>query len=96
MGKKIIGVILIGLVFALVIPVGSCDAAFQCNLSAIGMIRIDSTNCAIKGFVLIGDNDGQDLRFTFINIKFDDRRAPEELTGKLPFLLHNINYNPVA
>jgi len=94
MGKKIIGILLVGLVFALVIPVGSCDADFDCKLTAIGVIRIDSTNSEIKGFVLFGNNDGQDLKFTIINIKFDDGRAPVELDSKMPFLLHTIKYNP--
>jgi hypothetical protein len=96
MGKKIIGILFVGLLLALVIPVGTADADFDCKLSAFGVIRIDSTNSEIKGFVLFGNNDGQDLRFTFINIKFDDRRAPVELDSKMPFLLHTIKYNPAV
>jgi hypothetical protein len=95
MGKKIIGILFVGLLIALVIPVGTADADFDCKLSAFGIIRIDSTNSEIKGFVLFGNNDGQDLRFTVINIKFDDGNAPVELVSKMPLLLHTIKYNPV-
>ncbi len=69
MGKKIIGILFVGLVLALVIPVGSRDADFDCKLSAVGVIRIDSTNSEIKGFVLFGENDGQDLRFSIHQYK---------------------------
>jgi len=95
MGKKIFGLLVVGLVVALVIPVGSCDSDFDAELSAIGMIRIDTVNCEIKGFVLVGDNDGEALRFTIIAIKFDNGRMPVVLDSKMPFLVHHIKYNPV-
>lgn len=94
MGKKIIGILFVGLVLALMTPIGSADADYDCTLSAIGVIRIDSTASEIKGFVFFGDNDGEDLRFTFITIKYDDGRTPLELEGKLPFFVHTIKYNP--
>ena len=94
MGKKIIGLLCIGLVLALVIPIGSSYADFDCKLSAIGVIRIDSSTSEIKGFVFFGNNDGEVLQFTFINIKYDDGRTPMELDSKMPFFVHNIKYNP--
>ncbi|KYK24782.1 hypothetical protein AYK25_01765 [Thermoplasmatales archaeon SM1-50] len=95
MGKKIFGLLVVGLVVALVIPVGSCDSDFDSELSAIGVIRIDTVNSEIKGFVLFGDNDGETLQFTFIAIKFDNGRMPEVLDSKMPLLIHHINYNPL-
>jgi hypothetical protein len=93
MGKKIIGILVVGLVVALVVPIGSAEADYNCKLSAIGVIRIDSQNLEIKGFVLFGNNDGEVLRFTFINIQYDDTRPPVELGGAIPFFIHNIKYN---
>ncbi|PNX52458.1 MAG: hypothetical protein BV458_09475 [Thermoplasmata archaeon M9B2D] len=94
MRKKIIGLLAIGLVFAMIMPIGSAYAAYDCKLSAIGIIRIDKANSVIKGFVFFGDNDGQDLRFTFIQIKFDDARTPLIAQTNIPFLVHEIEYNP--
>ena len=94
MGKKIIGILAIGLVFALVIPVGSAYADYESKLSAIGMIRIDAINSEIKGFVFFGNNDGDVLIFRYIKIKYDEIRTPLELGGSMPFIVHNIKYNP--
>lgn len=94
MRKKIIGLLAIGLVFAMIIPIGSAYATYDCKLTAFGIIRVDKTNSAIKGFVFFGDNDGQDLRFSFINIQFDDARTPLIAATNIPFLVHQIEYNP--
>jgi hypothetical protein len=94
MGKKIYGLLAIGLVCALVIPVGSAYATYDCKLSAIGLIRIDRANSVIKGFVFFGDNDGNDLRFEFINIEFNDARTPLIAQTQMPLLVHHIEYNP--
>jgi|WetSurMetagenome_2_1015567.scaffolds.fasta_scaffold66344_4 hypothetical protein len=94
MGKKIIGILFVGLVLALVLPVVSAYADYDKELSAIGVIRIDQANSEIKGFVIFGDNDGEVLRLTFIKIAFDDGYAPIELGGKIPFFGHHIKYNP--
>ncbi len=94
MRKKIIGLLALGLVFALIIPVGSAYATYDCKLEAIGIIRIDKTNSVIKGFVLVGNNDGKDLRFTFIQIEFDDARTPLIAKTNIPFFVHEIEYNP--
>lgn len=94
MRKKIIGLLTIGLVFTMLLPIGSAYATYDCKLSAIGFIRIDKDNSVIEGFVFFGDNDGQDLRFTFIQIKYDDARKPLTTQTNIPFLLHQIEYNP--
>jgi len=94
MGKKILGLLAIGLVFALIIPVGSAYARYNCELSAIGVIQIDRENSVIKGFVLFGNNDGEAIRFSFINIKFDEARTPLVMPSEIPFFMHHIDYNP--
>lgn len=94
MGKKMIGIVFVGLVFALVFPVASAYATYDKELNAFGVLRIDTANCEIKGFVLFGDNDGQALRFTFIKIQYDDGRAPLEIAGPMPLFFHHIQYNP--
>jgi hypothetical protein len=94
MGKKILGMICVGLVLALIIPIGSAYATYDKELTALGIIRIDAANCEIKGFVFIGNNDGKTLRFSFINIKYDDRREPLTIDGQIPLFIHNIKYNP--
>jgi len=94
MGKKIMGILVFGLVVALVVPVGCSYANYDAKLSAVGFVRIDPNNSEIKGFVLFGINDGHGLRFTFIKIKYDDRRTPLDVDGALPFLMHTIYYNP--
>jgi hypothetical protein len=96
MGKKILSLIGIGLVMALVLPVVSCEAEYQCKLSAVGLVWIDSTHGQIKGFVLRGEVNGEALQFGFVKISFDERRAPLELDTAHPFLVHTIKYNPAV
>jgi hypothetical protein len=93
MGKKILGMICVGLVFALVTPVGSAYASYDKELTAFGIVRIDAANREIKGFVFIGNDDGETLRFSFINIKYDDRREPLSIDGQFPLFIHHIKYN---
>jgi hypothetical protein len=94
MGKKTYGLIAIGLVCALLIPIGSCYATYDCELSAVGILRVDKTNNIIKGFVFFGENDGVDLRFEFVKIKFDEARTPMVVQSAMPFFVHHIEYNP--
>lgn len=94
MGKKIYGLIAIGLVCALLVPIGSAYATYDCELSAVGILRVDRTNNVIKGFVFYGENDGQDLRFEFVKIRFDDARNPLVVQTGMPFFVHHIDYNP--
>jgi hypothetical protein len=94
MGKKIFGLLAIGLVVALLTPIGSAYACYDCEFTAVGVVRIDKTNHVIKGFVFFGNNDGDILRFTFVTIKFDDARTPLNLDTAMPILVHHIQYNP--
>ncbi len=94
MGKKIYGLMAIGLVFALLIPVSSAYATYDCELSAVGFLRVDRTNNMIRGFVFFGENDGNDLRFEFVKICFDDVRTPMVVQTAMPFFVHHIDYNP--
>lgn len=84
----------LGLVFLLIAPIGTAYATYDCTLSAVGFVRIDKTHSVIKGFVFYGDNDGEDLRFTFISIQFDDARTPLITQTNRPVLVHKIEYNP--
>jgi len=93
MGKKLLGLLAIGLVFALVIPVGSAYAAYECKLTAVGFIRIDQKNSIIKGFVFYGDINGKDIRFSFVKIEFDDARIPLVRPSQIPLFVHHIEFN---
>jgi hypothetical protein len=95
MGKKIYGIITIGLVFALLLPISSAYATYDCELSAVGILRVDRVNNEIKGFVFYGENDGKDLRFEFVKITFDSARTPMVVQTGMPFFVHHIDYNPV-
>ncbi len=94
MGKKIYGIIGIGLVFALLVPISSAYATYDCELSAVGILRVDRTNNMIKGFVFFGENDGNDLKFEFVKIEFDAARTPLVVQTQMPFFVHHIDYNP--
>jgi hypothetical protein len=94
MGKKKYGIIAIGLVFALLVPISSAYATYDCKLSAVGILRVDQVHNMIKGFVFFGDNDGNDLRFEFVKIAFDSARMPRVVQTGMPFLVHHIDYNP--
>jgi hypothetical protein len=101
MGKKVIGILVVGLLIAAVFPVVSSDIQktdqkektdFESKLLGIGLIRIDSGIYEIKGLVLFGMNDGQVLVLKKIDIKCD---GPPLFVGGLPPFIINIKYNPV-
>ena len=64
---------------------------FITKLYAIGIIRIDSDNYEINGFIFIGLNDNQVLSFEPIHLKYDG--TPIFISNPLPFLFY-IKYNP--
>lgn len=101
MGKKVIGILVVGLLIATVFPVVSSDIQktdqkgktdLESKLFGIGFIRIDSAIYEIKGLVLFGMNDGQVLVLKKIDIKCDG--PPLFVGGLAPFII-NIKYNPV-
>ena len=94
MGKKIFGVLVIGLVLTLLIPIGSAKTQpLESHLSAVGIIQIDSFDHEIRGFVFFGINDGEVLILKNINIKYD-AASQIMVGGIIPFIVHHINYNP--
>jgi len=102
MRKKIIGILIIGLVFALVIPVGSSyilntngttNTKFESKLFVIGVIQIDTFDYEIRGFAVYAINDGEVLLFKNLNIKYDGA-TPIQVGGVIPFIVHHIYYNP--
>jgi hypothetical protein len=61
------------------------------NLFAIGIIRIDSHNYEINGFVLIGINGREFLSFEQIHLEYDG--TPILVSNPLPFFFY-VKYNP--
>jgi hypothetical protein len=93
MGKKIMCLLFVGLVVALVIPVGSAQTSYEAKLFAIGLIKIDSLNHEIRGFVVYGIIDGDVILLKNINIKYDGA-TPIFVGGVIPLFVHHIYYNP--
>jgi hypothetical protein len=98
--KKIIGIIIIGLVIITLIPGGTATLqkiaekhpeAYTSKLIGIGFVRINPTTYEIKGFVLIGIHDGHALIVQNIDITYDG--SPIKVGGLVPFLF-TIQYNP--
>ena len=95
MRKKFVGIFL---VMMFVIGVSLVQPAmakreeqkFNAELKVIGLIRIDSENYEIKGFVLAGNVEGEQVYFQSINIKYDGR--PIFVQNPMPFVF-NIKYN---
>jgi len=101
MGKKVVGILIVGLLMATVFPIGSAyiqktdekaNTDFESTLFGIGFIRIDSSNYEIKGFVLFGNNNGQVLLSKMIDIKYDG--TPIRIGFGLTPFIFNIKYNP--
>jgi len=93
MRKKIICLLLVGLVVALLIPIGSAQSDYKSKLFVIGMIQIDDFDHEIRGFAVYAINDGEVLLLQNINIKYDGA-TPIQVGGVIPFIVHHIYYNP--
>jgi len=100
MRKKVVGILVVGLLMITVFPIGSSyiqktdekvKTNFESKLFGIGLIQIDSFNYQIKGFVLLGMNDDQVLLLKKIDIKYDGSSIQ---IGGIPPFVFNINYNP--
>lgn len=101
MGKKIVGLLVIGLVFAFVFPVGSSylldsiekeNKEYESTLFVIGFLRVDTSNFEITGFALFGMNNGQVLLSKKIDIQYDGSPI---LVGGFPPFINTIRYNPI-
>jgi hypothetical protein len=93
MGKKIMCLLFVGLVVALVIPVGNAQTEYKSKLFVIGFIQIDSFNHEIRGFAVYGFNNGEVIFLKNINIKYDGA-TPIFVGSVIPFFVHHIYYNP--
>ena len=102
MKNKIIGILIIGLLLATVIPNVTASynktnenentIFYESKLFGVGFVRINGFTHVIKGFVLFGINDGQIISMQFINIKYNE--ADKVFAGLLPPLMFLIRYNP--
>lgn len=95
--KRILEVFGVGIIITLVALIPSVlgeqeTQDFNTKFFAIGLIRIDSHNYEINGFVFIGMNGDQVLSFDMINLKYDG--TPIKITNPLPFLFY-IEYNTI-
>jgi hypothetical protein len=95
MRKKFVGIFIIAIFvigISLVQPAMAKreEQKFNAELKVIGLIRIDSENYEIKGFVLFGNIEGESVFFERINIKYDGR--PIFVSNPMPFIF-NIKYN---
>jgi len=103
MGKKILCLLAVGLLFTLIMPLGYCSplnsegtthADYKSKLFVIGVIQIDSFAYEIRGFAIYAINDGEVLILQNINIKYDGA-TPIQVSGVIPLFVHHIRYNPV-
>jgi hypothetical protein len=102
MKKKIIGILIVGLLIVTAFPTVSAsihktddkenEIAYESSLSGIGFVRIHEN--VIKGFVLFGIIDGQVISTEWINIKYNG--ADGVYAGFFPplQLTFYIRYNP--
>lgn len=82
MKKKVIGILIIGLLIATAFPTVSASInktdekentiAYESRIFGIGFVRIHSLTHVIKGFVLVGINDGEVISTEFVNIKYSE------------------------
>ena len=103
MKKKVIGIVIVGLLIATVLPsvnasINKTDEkdntiVYESRLFGIGFVRIHGFTHSIKGFVIFGINNGQVISTEFINIKYDE--ANEVFAGLFPPLIFFIRYNLV-
>ena len=102
MKRKLIGILIVGMLIVTVFPcVGAAfhkddqkenTIAYESSLFGIGFVRINGFTHVIKGFVIFGINDGQVISTEFINIKYTD--VDKVLVGYFTPLIFFIRYNP--
>jgi hypothetical protein len=102
MNKKIIGILIVGMLIVIVFPsINSVNQeSYQekntiinkSRLFGIGFVRIKEFMHVIKGFVIFGINDGQVLLMEFVNIKYIN--VNPVLVGYFSPLIFFISYTP--
>jgi hypothetical protein len=93
MRRKLMCLLLVGLVTALIIPIGSAQPKFQAEMSVFGLIKIDSANHEIKGLVIYGQINGETVFLKNIDINYYGAN-PIFTESKMPLLMHHLYYNP--
>jgi hypothetical protein len=93
MGKKIMCLLFVGLVVALVVPVGSAKTEYKAKLFVIGTIQIDNIEHEVRGFAFFGNINGELIYLQKYNVKFDGA-TPIFMGSVIPFLFHHVYYNP--
>ena len=99
MKKKVIGIFIIGILIATMIPCVSASSdeteqeapVYESMILGIGFARINTFTHRIIGYVLYGINDGEIISTQFINIKYSE--ADEIFAGFIPGVFF-IRYNP--
>jgi hypothetical protein len=93
MGKKLLCILLIGLVVALVIPAGTAQTQYKAKLFVIGYIQIDNVNHEVRGFAIYGNINGDVIFLQKFNIPFNGA-TPIFAGSVIPVLFHHVWYNP--
>jgi hypothetical protein len=97
--KKIVGILIVGLLMATILPTASASADtflskstdYESKLFAVGFFRINPHTYAITGFAFFGLLDGSPLVLQKIDIQYDG--TPIFVGGLIPFFI-NVEYNP--
>lgn len=103
MRKKVIGILIVGLLMLTVIPSVNASSqvteekensiVFESTLLGVGFVRIHEYNHRLKGFVLFGINDGEVISTEFINIEFIE--VDMVFAGYCTPFIFFFRYNPV-
>jgi hypothetical protein len=93
MGKKLMALLFVGLVVALLIPVGSAQTEYKAKLFIIGYIQIDDQNHEVRGFAIYGNINDEVIFLQKFNVPYDGA-TPIYAGSALPFLFHHVWYNP--
>jgi hypothetical protein len=95
--KKVMGLVIIGVVFTAMLPIGCAQnpqtqpADEYVKFFGVGFIRIDSFNHEISGYVIYGNNNGETIVATHISLKYNGSPI---LVGGLPPLFVRVKYIP--
>jgi hypothetical protein len=103
MRKKVIGILIVGLLILTAFPTVSAsvyetddkenEIVYESSLFGVGFVRIHGFTHTIKGFVIFGINDGQVITTEFINIKYNE--VNKIFAGYLSPLVFFFRYNPI-
>ncbi len=93
MGKKLICLLFVGLVVALVVPVGSAQTEYKAKLFVVGYIQIDNLKHEVRGFAIYGNINGEVVFLQKFSVPFNGA-TPIYAGSVIPILFHHVWYNP--